>query len=115
MPTGLNTIAYIAEQKIKDAMAEGQFDNLPGAGKPLQLEDMSNIPEDMRMAYTLLRTSGYIDKPDDPPSNMSALLEKLPEEKHSYRKIQRFKIMMRKAGKTVDDDSPYLKNILDKL
>ena len=39
----------IAEQRIRDALARGEFDHLPGAGKPLQLDDDSLIPEDQRL------------------------------------------------------------------
>lgn len=31
-------------------MEQGVFDNLPGAGKPLDLEEYFAIPEEMRMA-----------------------------------------------------------------
>jgi len=50
----------IAEEKIKEAMAAGEFDNLPGHGKPLKLEDDSHVPEDLRMAYRVLKNAGYV-------------------------------------------------------
>lgn len=55
-----SVIAQIAEQKIVEAEKAGDFANLPGAGKPLELEDLSHIPEDMRMAYRVLKNSGYL-------------------------------------------------------
>ncbi|RFU67926.1 DUF1992 domain-containing protein [Peribacillus saganii] len=50
----------IAEDKIKKAIREGEFDNLPGRGKPLVLEDLSAIPEDLRMAYKMMKNAGMI-------------------------------------------------------
>ena len=38
------------EAKIKAAMAEGQFDNLPGKGKPLDLKGYIDTPEHLRTA-----------------------------------------------------------------
>lgn len=47
----------IAERRIRDAMAQGEFDNLPGAGKPLNLEDYFSTPEDLRMAFSILKNA----------------------------------------------------------
>jgi hypothetical protein len=47
----------IAESRIREAMEQGQFDNLPGAGQPLNLEDYFSTPEDLRMAYSILRNA----------------------------------------------------------
>src|SRR5215471_15864838 len=47
----------VAENRIREAMAQGQFDNLPGAGQPLNLEEYFSTPEDLRMAYGLLRSA----------------------------------------------------------
>jgi hypothetical protein len=38
----------IIEDRIQRAQQEGAFDNLPGKGKPLDFEDDSFIPEDLR-------------------------------------------------------------------
>ncbi|HYL36970.1 MAG TPA: DnaJ family domain-containing protein [Bryobacteraceae bacterium] len=49
----------IADRKIREAMAEGSFDNLPDKGKPIRLE--SNPFEDpaLWMAHHLLRVNGF--------------------------------------------------------
>ncbi|HZD40663.1 MAG TPA: DnaJ family domain-containing protein [Terriglobales bacterium] len=47
----------IAEEKILEAQRRGDFDNLPGKGKPLQLEDLSWVPEDLRIAYHVLKNA----------------------------------------------------------
>jgi DnaJ family protein C protein 28 len=40
---------------IQDAINDGQLEGLPGTGKPLQLDDDPNTPDEMRMAYKILR------------------------------------------------------------
>lgn len=50
----------IAENRIREAMAQGQFENLPGAGQPLNLEDYFKTPEDLRMAYSILRSANCV-------------------------------------------------------
>ncbi|SNZ16199.1 protein of unknown function [Terribacillus aidingensis] len=56
----MDLISLLAEEKIKQAEANGEFRNLSGAGKPLELEDLSGVPEDMRMSYKILKNAGYI-------------------------------------------------------
>ena len=47
----------IAEQKILEAQRAGAFDNLPGKGRPLELEELSAVPEDLRAAYHILKNA----------------------------------------------------------
>lgn len=53
-------IDLIAESKIAEAAQAGAFDNLPGAGKPLNLDFDRMVPEDVRIAYRILRNSGFV-------------------------------------------------------
>jgi hypothetical protein len=50
----------IAEKKIAEAIARGELDDLPGSGKPLELDDDAHIPEDLRVAYRILKNAGYV-------------------------------------------------------
>src|SRR5882757_3398980 len=50
----------IAENRIREAMAQGQFENLPGAGQPLNLEEYFTTPEDLRMAYSILKSANCV-------------------------------------------------------
>jgi len=50
----------IAESRIQKAMEEGAFDNLPGKGRSLKLDDDSNIPEDLRLTYKILKNSNCL-------------------------------------------------------
>jgi hypothetical protein len=38
-------------------MSEGKFENLPGAGQPLNLEEYFSAPEDLRMAFSILKNA----------------------------------------------------------
>jgi hypothetical protein len=50
----------IVENRVREAMAQGQFENLPGAGQPLNLEEYFSTPEDLRMAYSILRSANCV-------------------------------------------------------
>src|SRR5499427_5346895 len=47
----------VAETRIREAIANGEFDNLPGKGKPLNLDDYFSTPEDLRMAFSILKNA----------------------------------------------------------
>jgi len=49
----------IAERKIREAMAEGAFDNLEGKGRPLDLSEDHYQDPSLRMAHRLLRNNGF--------------------------------------------------------
>jgi hypothetical protein len=60
----------IAEEKIREAMARGEFDNIPGSGKPLQgLESYFATPEGVRLGYSILKNAGFV------PEEMALLKE----------------------------------------
>ena len=57
----MDPIALIAERRIQEAMERGDFDDLPGKGMPLNLEeDDPMVPGELRMAYRMLRNAGML-------------------------------------------------------
>lgn len=56
----LAMLSWLAEQKIQEAMRSGEFANLPGHGKLLELEDLSGVPEDLRMSYKIMKNAGLV-------------------------------------------------------
>lgn len=53
-------VGWIAERKIKEAIDEGQFDNLPGKGKPLVFDDDPMTPPHLRMANKILKNANVL-------------------------------------------------------
>jgi hypothetical protein len=51
------SFSRIAENRIREAMEQGAFDNLPGAGQPVSLQEYFSTPEDLRMAYSILKNA----------------------------------------------------------
>jgi len=49
----------LAEQRIQEAMARGEFDNLPGKGKPLSLSWNLFADPTLEAAWKLLQNAGY--------------------------------------------------------
>ena len=63
----------LVEQKIAEAIARGDFDGLPGAGRPLDLDDDPLIPEDLRLAYRILKNAGFVPPEIETLSEISQL------------------------------------------
>lgn len=56
----MQVLDELAERRIREAQARGEFDDLPGAGAPLALDDDALVPEDLRVAYRLLKNAGFV-------------------------------------------------------
>ena len=66
----------IAEERIREAIRAGDFDDLPGAGRPLDLDDDKLIPEELRIAYRILKNAGSLP-PEVEARKERASLQKL--------------------------------------
>ena len=56
----MDPIDKIAESKIIAALERGELDDLPGQGQPLELDDDSAIPPELRVAHRILKNSGHL-------------------------------------------------------
>ncbi len=120
----MDFLGRIAERRILEAIQKGEFENLEGQGKPIKFEDETWIPEDLRMAYRILKNAACI-----PPElelrneiiNLSALINTIDDDKERLKKIRElnFKIlkldMMRKRPFNLSDFPEYEGKMIDKL
>ncbi|MDL2269744.1 DUF1992 domain-containing protein [Desulfosarcina sp. OttesenSCG-928-G17] len=114
----------LVEARIKKAQEEGAFDDLPGAGKPLNVEDDANIPEDLRLAYKILKNADCL-----PPEltlrkeirTTEDLLEGITDTKTKYKTLKRlnFLIMklnsMRSGSVVFDIPQRYHADLVDRI
>ena len=101
----------IIEKRIKEAQKRGDFDELPGSGEPLKIEDDSHVPEDLRLAYKILKNADCL-----PPElelkreirQMEDMLEKIPDEREKYRQIKRINYKILQLNMMGRGSSPLL-------
>ena len=86
----MDIFSRIAERKIIQAIEHGEFDHLENAGKPVDLDDDAGIPQDLRLAYRVLKNSGC-----------------LPPELELRNEI----ITLRDLLRTIDDDRERIKKL----
>ncbi len=113
----------IAERKIQEAMEDGMFDELQGKGKPIVFEDETWIPEDLRVAYRVLKNSGHV-----PPElelrkeivNLRSFIDTLDDDRERLKKLRElnFKIiklnMIRKKPLNLEEFPQYENRLIEK-
>jgi len=114
----------IAEQRIREAVERGEFDNLEGRGKPIVFEDETWIPEDLRPAYRILRNAGCLPQELElrrEVMNLRRLLETIDDDKERVKKIRElnFKLMklneLRKRPFNLEEFPEYEEKIYKKF
>lgn len=114
----------VAEDKIQRAIDEGQFEKLPGMGKPLEMEDTSWVPEELRMAYKILKNSGHVPKEVEERKELNNLVEALEnceDEQERYRQMRKLNAMVTRvnASRTtpvrVDVEDAYYEKIVERV
>jgi len=97
----INVTALIAEQKILEAIKEGQFDNLPGRGEPQKMEDLSNLPEELRLAYTVLKNSGFLNG-EEPGGNrlpgVRELMSRCEDREGDGARLERLRFLLARTS-----------------
>ncbi len=120
----LHFLAARAEKRIAEARDSGDLDHLPGEGRPLSLEDDSNVPEELRMAYKILKNAGYA-----PPelterkeiSTILDLLENCTDESEKIRQMRRLDVLLlrmnsrRSRPMLLAENDPYYESVLRRI
>lgn len=114
----------VSEDHIKRAIKEGKFDNLEGKGKPLPKDEAMNLPPELRMAYRMLKNSGYV------PAEIAEereivrtidLLEHMEDEEERYRQMQKLNVMIMKMNErrgrpvNLEPTDDYYQRIVEKV
>ena len=97
------------DEKIKEAIARGEFDNLPGKGKPLDLDAYFATPEHLRMGYSILKNADIIPEEMELLKQIEGLkksldsctsqIEKRAIQKELSQKITNFNMRMERYRK----------------
>ena len=114
----------IVEERIREAIERGELDNLEGKGKPLNLEDDSHLPDDLRLAYKVLKNANCL-----PPElelrkeikTTEALLAGIKDTQEKYKQIKKLNFlimklnMSRRTSIVFDEDQVYYEKIVEKM
>ncbi|EHV3764686.1 DUF1992 domain-containing protein [Salmonella enterica] len=112
-----------AERHIIEAQRKGEFDNLPGRGEPLILDDDSHVPAELRAGYRLLKNAGCL--PPELEQRRDAIqllyiLNSIREDDPRYHQVSRqlslLELKLRQAGLSTDFlHGEYAEKLLHKI
>jgi hypothetical protein len=114
----------IVEERILIAQRKGDFDNLEGAGKPLNLDELAGVPEELKLSYKILKNADClppeieikkeIHKTEDLLAGMDDTAEK-----YKVMKKLNFLIMklnsLRKSSVEFEMPEKYFSNLVDRF
>jgi hypothetical protein len=114
----------IAEERILDAQQAGAFDDLPGKGKPLHLEDLSWVPEDLRIGYHILKNAHILPPEAELLKDIHTLEDLLKHveddgERRALAKSIQWKVirldMLKRRSMSLSSVRDYSKKLVDKF
>lgn len=108
----MDSLTLLAEQKIAQAMKEKDFNSPKWKNKPLPLDDDRFVPDDLKMAYKILKNSGYL-----PPEiedrkevqRLEDLIAKTEDEHERLKQMKKLNVLMMK----IDASRPSSSNIAE--
>lgn len=114
----------IAEERIREAIEHGEFDDLPGRGKPLKLEDDSHLPADLRLAYKILKNANCL-----PPElelrreirTTEQLLSGIEDTQEKYKQMKKLNYLVMKLNMTrqgsvaLEENQYYYEKVVERV
>ncbi|MGY5955164.1 DUF1992 domain-containing protein [Kosakonia sp. BK9b] len=98
-----------AERHILDAQKKGEFDNLPGSGEPVVLDDDTHVPPELRAGYRLLKNAGCLPPELEYRKEAIVLTELLntvhnnhPHHHELQRRLALLELKLKQAGLSTD-------------
>jgi hypothetical protein len=119
-----NIFDKIAEERIREAIEHGEFDDLPGKGKPLDLEDDSHLPTDLRMAYKILKNADCLPAELELRKEIrttEALLSGIQDTQEKYKQMKKLNYLIMKLNMTrrvsvnLEENQHYYEKVIDKI
>lgn len=114
----------IAEQKIREAVERGELADLPGQGRPFDLTSDPLVPEDLRVAYRILKNAGFLPAQLEGQKEIRELerlirvMEAGPERSQALRKLHLLNTKLsasRRGGGNLLVEAEYYEKLVQRL
>ena len=121
----INALATIAEKKIAQAIAEGKLEVEGWKNKPLPLEDENGfVPDDLKMAYKILKNSGYVPPEVETRKEVHRLEELISRTEDSRQRVKQMRKLhvllmkldaQRTGTSSIENDDRYYQKIVEHI
>ena len=114
----------IVEERIKNAQRKGDFQDLPGSGQPLNLDDDNFVAEDLRLAYKILKNADFVPPEIEIKKEIAKteqLLTSLKDEREKYRILKKLNYLimkfntLRRASANFDVPQQYVEKVVERI
>ena len=120
----INPLQRIAEQRIAKAIEDGTLKTDGWKNRPLPLNDDAFVPEDLKMAYKILKNSGYVPPEIETRKEIQKLEDLIVKTEDSHQRVKQMKkldLLMRKIDAqrsrpaSIEHDDTYFRKIVEKI
>jgi hypothetical protein len=120
----LESLYRIAERRIAEAIENGTLKTDGWKNRPLPIEDDSFVPDDLKMAYKVLKNSGYVPPEIELRKELQKLEDLIISTEDSHQRIKQMKkldVLMRKIdaqrnrASSIEHDDAYYRKIVEKI
>lgn len=87
----MDILSFIAEQKITQAMQEQDFNSPKWKNKPLPLDDDRFVPDDLKMAYKVMKMGGYLPPEIEERKEIKKLEDLIAATEDEHERLQQMK------------------------
>ena len=120
----MNILAFLAEQKILQAMEERDLSDTSFKYKPLPLEDDSFVPAELKIAYKILKNGGFL-----PPEveerkevkRLEDLITSTEDEHERLRQMKKLEVLLMKIdakrsfSTSINSQHEYYRNLVERI
>jgi hypothetical protein len=87
----MDFITFIAEQRISQAIEKGELKSTGWENKPLSLKDDHLVPDDLKIAYKILKNSGYLPPEIETRKEITRLEELIAKTEDEHERLQQMR------------------------
>lgn len=120
----LHGFGKIVEERILAAQKKGDFENLPGSGKPLAFDNDHCVPEELRLAYKILKNADFVPPEIELKKEIKQtedLLAEVQEAAEKYRSLKKLNFLIMKLNSirntsiTLEMPQVYTEKLVERL
>jgi len=119
----MDCLAFIAEQRIAQAIEKGELKTTGWENRPLPLNDDHLVPDDLKMAYKILKNAGYLPPEIETRKEITRLEELIARTEDEHQRLQQMRklsvLMMkveanRKTPANIAHDDEYFRKVVER-
>ena len=119
----MDCLAFIAEQRIAQAIEKGELKTTGWENRPLPLDDDHMVPDDLKMAYKVLKNAGYLPPEIETRKEITRLEQLIAQTEDEHQRLQQMRklsvLMMkvdanRRTPANIAHDDEYFRKVVER-